>query len=158
MVWLRLAQTLAATSADHTMAAAYNAYVKSVNPVERANALFIIGRDYDRHDQLKDALAVFQAGLVLTKAPAVAERVDQLKRLVAFRVTKVDIQAEADAPRACLRLNEKIAPKADLSYGTFLRSEPALDGIVTPRGDTLCPDGLKHGETYQIEPPARFPP
>src|SRR5437763_8598973 len=157
LVWLRLAQNLAATGDDHTMAAAYNAYVKSVDPVERANALFIIGRDYDRHDQLKDALAVFQAGLALTKAPAVAERVDQLKRLVAFRVTKVDIQAEADAPRACLRLNEKIAPKADLSYGAFVRSEPALDGIVTARGDTLCLDGLKHGETYQIELLAGFP-
>ena len=70
LVWLRLAQNLAATGDDHTMAAAYNAYVKSVDPVERANALFIIGRDYDRHDQLKDALAAFNAGLALTKAPA----------------------------------------------------------------------------------------
>jgi len=143
LVWLRLAQNLAATGDDHTMAAAYNAYVKSVDPVERANALFIIGRDYDRHDQLKDALAVFQAGLALTKASAVAERVEQLKQLVAFRVTKLDIQAEADAPRVCLRMNEKIAPKADLSYGAFVRTEPALDGIVTARGDTLCLDGLK---------------
>src|SRR5436190_2851160 len=157
LVWLRLAQNLPATADDHMMAAAYNAYVKSVDPVERANALFIIGRDYGRHDQLKDALAVFQGGLALTKAPAVAERVEQLKRLVAFRVTKVDIQAEADTPRACLRLNEKIAPKADLSYGAFVRSEPALDGIVTARGDTLCLDGLKHGETYQIELLAGFP-
>jgi uncharacterized protein YfaS (alpha-2-macroglobulin family) len=157
LVWLRLAQSLAAAGDDHTLAAAYNAYVKSVDPVERGTALFIIGRDYDRHDQLKDALAVFNAGLALTKAPAVAERVEQLKRLVAFRVTKVEIQAEADSPRACLRLNEKIAPKADLSYGTFVRSEPALDGIVTARGDTLCLDGLKHGETYQIELLAGFP-
>src|SRR5438067_3375207 len=157
LVWLRLAQNLAAAGNDHTMAAAYNAYVKSVDPVERANALFIIGRDYDRHDQLKDALAAFNAGLALTKAPAVAERVEQLKRLVAFRVTKVDIQAEADTPRACLRLNEKIALKADLSYGAVVRSVPALDGIVPARGDTRCLDVLKHGETYQIELLAGFP-
>jgi len=38
-----------------------------------------------------------------------------------------------------------------------VRSEPALDGIVTARGDTLCLDGLKHGETYQIELLAGFP-
>ena len=31
--------------------------------VERGNALFLIGRDYDRHDKQKDALAAFQAGL-----------------------------------------------------------------------------------------------
>ena len=39
------------------------------------------------------------------------------------------MQAEADTARACLRLNEKIATKSDLSYGAFVRSEPALDGI-----------------------------
>jgi len=157
LVWLRLAQSLAAAGDDHAMAAAYNAYVKSADPVERGSALFVIGRDYDRHDQLKDALAVLKAGLALTQSAAVSERVEQLKRLVAFRVMKVDVQAEADAPRACLRMNEKIAPKADLSYGAFVRSEPALDGIVTARGDTLCLDGLKHGETYQLELLAGFP-
>src|SRR5438477_1178390 len=73
LVWLRLAQNLAATGDDHTMAAAYNAYVKSVDPVERANALFIIGRDYDRHDQVMDALAVFRAGVVVPVAQPIAE-------------------------------------------------------------------------------------
>src|ERR1700730_18834972 len=48
LVWLRLAQSLAAAGDDHTPAAAYSAYVKSVDPVERSTALFIIGRDYDR--------------------------------------------------------------------------------------------------------------
>ena len=40
------------------MPSAYNAYRKSTDPVERGNALFIIGRDYDRHDKFKEALAV----------------------------------------------------------------------------------------------------
>ena len=66
-------------------------------------------------------------GLALTQSPPVAERVDQLKRLVAFRVTKVEIAAEADAPRACLRFNEKIATKADLSYGDYVRATPDPD-------------------------------
>src|SRR5580704_5331229 len=157
LVWLRLAQNLVAADNDRASVAAYNAYAKSTDLVERGNALFLIGRDYDRHDKQKEALAAFQAGIALTSSPAVAERIDQLKRLVAFRVTKVEVQAEADTARACLRLNEKIATKSDLSYGAFVRSEPALDGIVTARGDTLCLDGLKHGETYQVELLAGFP-
>jgi alpha-2-macroglobulin len=157
LVWLRLAQNLLAASNDHAMAAAYNAYLKSTDPVERGNALFIIGRDLDRHDKQKEALAAFQAGLAFTKSAPVAERVEQLRRLTAFRVTKVDVQAEAETPRACLRLNDKISAKSDVSYGTFVRSEPALDGIVTARGDTLCLDGLKHGQTYEIELLAGFP-
>jgi len=51
LLWLRLAQKLAAAEDDHAMAAAYNAYLKSQDPVERGVALFIIGRDYDRHDR-----------------------------------------------------------------------------------------------------------
>src|ERR1700726_3748838 len=157
LVWLRLAQNELAAEDDHAMPSAYNAYLKSPDPVERGVALFVIGRDYDRHDKQKETLAAFDAGLAFTRLPAIAERAEELRRLVAFRVTKVEVQAEADTARACLRFNEKIATKSDLSYGAFVRSEPALDGIVTARGDTLCLDGLKHGETYQVELLAGFP-
>jgi uncharacterized protein YfaS (alpha-2-macroglobulin family) len=158
LTWLHLAQAqLAADNEDQAMSSAYNAYRKSTDPADRGNALFIIGRDYDRHDKYKDALAVFEAGLELTKSPAVTERVAQLKVLAAFRVTKVDVEAEADAARACLRFNEPIATKGDISYGAYVRTTPNLDFIVTGRDDTICLDGLKHGETYQIELLAGFP-
>ncbi len=139
------------------MAAAYNAYRKSADPVERGNALFIIGNDYDRHDKYKEALAVFQAGLGFTQAAGVATRVDQLKALVAFRVIKVEVEAEADTARACLRFNEPIATKGDVSYAAYVRSTPELAGIVTGRGDMVCLEGLKHGETYQVSLLAGFP-
>ncbi len=157
LVWLRLAQALAEIQDDHFPASAYNAYRKSSDPVERGIALFLIGRDLDRHDKPKEALAAFEAGLALTRSANVAERVEQLRRLVAFRVTKVEITAEADTPRACLRFNEKIATGADISYGDFVRAKPDLAGIVTARGDTLCLDGLKHGETYEVELLPGFP-
>src|SRR5262245_13813303 len=44
LVWLRLAQAELAAEDDHTMASAYNAYLKSTDPVERGVALFVIGR------------------------------------------------------------------------------------------------------------------
>ncbi len=158
LVWLRLAQALLANNDDdHTMPAAYNAYRKSTDPVERGNALFVIGRDYDKHDKYKEALAAFQAGVALTASPGVAIRIDQLKALVAFRVIKVEVEAEAETARACLRFNEPIATKGDISYGAYVRSTPNLDGIVTGRGDTICLEGLKHGETYQVQLLAGFP-
>src|SRR6516162_1673776 len=51
LVWLRLAQSQLAANDDHAMASAYNTYLKSTDPVERGAALFVIGRDYDRHDK-----------------------------------------------------------------------------------------------------------
>src|SRR5271163_4640512 len=78
LVWLRLAQAqLDNDDEDHAMASAYNAYRKSTDPVERGNALFIIGRDYDKHDKYKEALAVFEAGLGFTPSAGVATRIDQ---------------------------------------------------------------------------------
>src|SRR6516225_6079049 len=151
LIWLRLAQSELAANDDHTMASAYNAYLKSTDPVERGSALFVIGRDYDRHDKEKEALAAFNAGLGFTHLPAIVERADELRRLVAFRVTKVEVQAEAETARACLRFNEQVSAKADISYGAYVRSEPKLDGIVTARGDTLCLDGLKHGAIYNVD-------
>src|SRR5262249_27485376 len=69
LVWLRLAQAqIANGDENHAMSSAYNAYRKSTDPVERGNALFIIGRDYDNHDKYKEALEVFEAGLTFTKS------------------------------------------------------------------------------------------
>lgn len=157
LVWLRLAQAMAGNGNDGVQLPAYIAYRKSTDPVERGVALFLIGQDFDRHDQFKEALAAMQAGLALTKSPAVSERVEQLRRLVALRVTKVEIKAEADTPRACLRFNEAIAERPDLHYGDYIKATPELPGIVTGRGDTLCLNGLKHGENYEIELLAGFP-
>src|SRR6516165_6984129 len=157
LVWLRLAQSELAANDDHVMASAYNAYLKSTDPVERGTALFVIGRDYDRHDKQKEALAAFDAGLGFTRLPAIAERAEELRRLVAFRVAKVEVQAEAEWGRTCLRFNEPIGIKGDISYSSYVRSEPKLEGIVTARGDTLCLDGMKHGGIYNIEILAGLP-
>ncbi|MGE5271093.1 MAG: MG2 domain-containing protein [Thiohalocapsa sp.] len=157
LVWLRLAQALAGAQNDHVRVAAYNAYRKSTDPVERGVALFLIAQDYDRHQQFKEALAAFQAGLRFTQSAPVAERVEQLRRLVAFRVTKVELAAEAESPRVCLRFNEKIAVRPDLHYGDYVHTTPELGGIVTARGDTLCLNGLKHGQSYEVELLAGFP-
>src|SRR3984893_6366081 len=151
LVWLRLAQSELAARDDHAMASAYNAYLKSTDPVERGAALFVIGRDYDRHDKQKEELAAFDAGLAFPRLPAIAERAEELRRLVAFRVTKVEVQAEAEWGRACLRFNETVEHKGDGSYASFVRSQPPLDGIVTARGDTMCLDGMKHGGIYDVE-------
>ena len=78
LTWLRLAQSEFAIQNDHAMASAYNAYLKSADPVERGAALFVIGRDYDRHDEQKEALAAFEAGIRFTRLPAIAERAREL--------------------------------------------------------------------------------
>ncbi|HEX5318023.1 MAG TPA: alpha-2-macroglobulin [Stellaceae bacterium] len=156
-VWLRLAQAQAGAGDDQPMVSAYAAYTRLTDKADKGEALFIIARDLDRHDKQKEALAVFRAGLALSNSPVIAERIAQLERLTAYRVTKVQVESEADVPNICLRLNDKIATKGDISYAAYVRSEPNVDGIVTGRGDTVCLDGLKHGATYDIKLLSGFP-
>lgn len=156
-VWLNLALAQFAVRDDHAMTSAYAAYQRANDPAVKADALFVIGRDLDRHDKFKDALAVFRTGLGLVKSPVIAERVAQLERLVAFHVVKVEVDSEQDVPRLCLRLNDRISINTDVSYGAYVRSEPNVDGVVTGRGDTVCLDGLKHGETYDVSLLTGFP-
>ncbi|HVC51463.1 MAG TPA: MG2 domain-containing protein [Stellaceae bacterium] len=157
VTWLHLAQAQYGAQDDHAMASAYNAYLRATDKADRAGALFVIGRDLDRHSKFKEALTVFRAGLAINPSPAVAERVTQLERLAAYRVTKVEIQSEADVPSVCLRLNEPISTAPGISFNEFIRSEPQVDGIVTGRGDTVCVNGLKHGGDYRIQLLAGFP-
>src|SRR5260370_21391108 len=100
LVCLRLAQAEFAAQDDHAMVSAYNAYLKSTDPVERGVALFVIGRDYDRHDKQKEALAAFDAGLKFAQSAPVAERAEELRRLVAFPVPNVAVRARAQAGRS----------------------------------------------------------
>jgi tetratricopeptide (TPR) repeat protein len=132
LVWLRLAQNELAAQDDHAMASAYNAYTKSTDPVERGVALFIIGRDYDCHDKQKEALAAFDAGLGFTRLPSIAERAEELRRLVAFRVTKVEVQAEAEWGRACLRFNEPIGTRAIFHTAPSCAASPSWRASSPP--------------------------
>src|SRR5439155_20978443 len=128
LVWLRLAQSELAAQDEPAMASAYTAYLKSTDPIERGAALFVIGRDYDRHDKQKEALAAFEAGLGFTRLSAIVERVEELRRLVAFRVTKVEVQAEADAARACLRFNGRVGTRCGISFSACVRSDLTVEG------------------------------
>src|SRR5262249_14845808 len=59
--------------------------------------------------------------------------------------------------RFCLRFNEKVATRSDITYGGFVRTEPNLDAVVTARDDTLCINGLPHGGTHDVEVLAGLP-
>jgi hypothetical protein len=156
-IWLSLAEAQYQSGNDHTQASAYLAYTRLTDKADKAEALFVIARDLDHHDALKDALAVYRAGLALAKPADAVERAAQLERLTAYRVTKVSVESEADVLSACLQLNENLSIKPDVSYGAYVRTEPAAEGIVTGRGDTICVGGLKHGGNYAVKLLSGFP-
>lgn len=63
--WVELARALEQTRNDRASAAAHVALGKARTPVDRANALYIVARQFDRATRQRDALAVFDAAIAL---------------------------------------------------------------------------------------------
>ena len=140
------------------MASAYNAYLKSTDPVERGAALFVIGRDYDRHDKHKEALAAFEAGLAFTQLAG--DRRARRGAAPARRLPRHQGRGRRPRPKrrapACAS-TRRSRPRATSPTAPLCAASRTLDGIVTARGDTMCLDGMKHGGVYSVEVLAGLP-
>ena len=53
MIWLRLSQAQYGQSGDNVMATAYMAYTRLSDKPNKAEALFVIGRELDRHREIQ---------------------------------------------------------------------------------------------------------
>ncbi|MGE0725274.1 MAG: MG2 domain-containing protein [Alphaproteobacteria bacterium] len=155
--WLELARMLEAASNDRAKAAAYVALGKAAGPADRANALYVIARMTDRAGDQRAALRIYDIAVALAPTDAAVKRRDELRRLVAFRVVGLTVNAEADQPQACLRFNYELTRAKGFAFGDFVRSEPPFRGEVSGRGNSLCVDGLAHGQVYVLTVRAGLP-
>lgn len=155
--WLELARALEQVRNDRAAAAAHVALGKARTPVERANALYVVARQFDRASRQRDALAVYDAAIALAPVETAVKRRDELKRLVAFRVLGVTVTAETEQPQICLRFNYELTKAKGFAFSDYVRSEPALRGDVSGRGTNLCVDGVAHGQVYVLTVRAGLP-
>ncbi|WP_374446787.1 alpha-2-macroglobulin [Stella sp.] len=148
--WLELARALEQARNDRAAAAARVALDKARVPVDRANALYVLARQFDRGGRQRDALAVYDAAIALAPAEAAVKRRDELKRIVAFRVVGVTVTAETEQPQICLRFNYELTRTKGFAFQDYVRSEPEVRGDVSGRGTNLCVDGVAHGQVYVL--------
>ncbi|MCC7272981.1 MAG: alpha-2-macroglobulin family protein, partial [Alphaproteobacteria bacterium] len=155
--WLELARAHEQARNDRAAAAAYAALTRARAPADRANALYVIARHYDRASEPRRALAVYDVAVALAPTEAGVKRRDELKRIVAFRILGVTVTAETEQPQVCLRFNYDLTKAKGFNFGDYVRSEPALRGEVTARGTNLCVDGVAHGQVYVLTIRAGLP-
>ncbi|MGE0716158.1 MAG: MG2 domain-containing protein [Alphaproteobacteria bacterium] len=155
--WLELARAHEQTRNDRAAAAAYAALGKARTPVDRANALYVIARHYDRASEQRTALRVYEAAVAASPTEAGVRRRDELKRIVAFRILGVTVTAETEQPQVCMRFNYDLTKQKGFNFSDYVRSEPAVRGEVTARGTNLCVDGVAHGQVYVMTVRAGLP-
>jgi uncharacterized protein YfaS (alpha-2-macroglobulin family) len=65
-----------------------------------------------------------------------------------MRFANVDVDADADSPRACFVFTRKLAERGAVRYGDYLRFEPEIKAEVSAQGRRLCVSGFAHGSVY----------
>ncbi|MCC2113480.1 MAG: alpha-2-macroglobulin family protein, partial [Hyphomicrobiales bacterium] len=66
-----------------------------------------------------------------------------------FRLLDYSVDSDAASPRACLQFSENLS-KATADFAPFIAVSGIEAPVVTAENASLCVDGLKHGDRYEI--------
>jgi hypothetical protein len=115
-------------------------------------ALLLIAEALSRLERPAQQIAALEA--VVQRAPGQrihAEALAAARRAAGLLVARINTEAEAEPPRACLAFTVPPSRRADWQPQDWLRAEPALpDLAVTREGDQLCAIGLPLGRTTRL--------
>ncbi|HZH47389.1 MAG TPA: MG2 domain-containing protein, partial [Roseococcus sp.] len=115
-------------------------------------ALLLIAEALSRLERPAQQIAALEA--VVQRAPGQrihAEALAAARRAAGLLVARINTEAEAEPPRACLAFTVPPSRRADWQPQDWLRADPPLpDLAVTREGDQLCAIGLPLGRTTRL--------
>lgn len=128
--------------------AAYRAYVVAkANPAKLA-ALEILGTALARNDRPEMALEAYRVAAGIAGGNAYAEQIADLEEATRFRVTNAYANEDADTPALCLEFYHDLNPTT--RYEDYVEVSPKFDGAMVVREKTLCIEGARFGEAYEV--------
>jgi uncharacterized protein YfaS (alpha-2-macroglobulin family) len=164
--WLRLAKAVVqiragdererTTLLERSAAAAYIAYLRSSDPAQNAESLFVISRSFAERQLWRPALDAMRASLDVREVADVRLEYERMREDHGFRLLDYSVDADSASPRACFQFSEDLAGRRiDLSPFVAVSGQdrPAL----TSDARQICVEGLKHGEHYSITLRAGLP-
>ncbi len=129
--------------------AAWRAFTTADDAPGEISALLVLAEALRARGQ--DAPAVQALEQVVQRAPddaGYARLLADAQRAAGMQVSKVDVEGEADPPRACIRFTAPPSRRADFVPQDWVRLDPPVAGAaVTREGDALCVSGLPSGAT-----------
>ena len=159
-LWLRLAEAWNRYDArDHQGAmAAVNAYRIATDDRARLSAISLIAPWLERRRDWQTAIAAYREWTRLDPASsAVADRFDLLRRSHGFRVLTTNVSADQERPRLCLIFSEPLANPRRTAFADYIRVTPEDPVEIVATESSLCVDGVRHGESYELNALAGLP-
>lgn len=128
--------------------AAWRAYELAGNADQKVAALDILGTAAERSDNARAALEAYRLAASLKNSPEIAERVAALEEATRFRVTNAFAQTDSDAPSICLTFYKDLVPTT--RFEDYIEIAPKFDAAFVPKGNTLCIEGARFGQAYEV--------
>ncbi|MGE0735757.1 MAG: alpha-2-macroglobulin [Alphaproteobacteria bacterium] len=132
------------------VAAAYLAYLTADSEARKAGALFYIGYHFEALRAFEQAMLAYEAGLEIDSNDQIENRLKQLAAQYRMTLKRVYAESDSEQPRVCLEFSRPLAPRDKVKFEDFVRFQPAIKANFVPTGQTLCAEGVVHGQTYQV--------
>ncbi|MBB5752351.1 alpha-2-macroglobulin family protein [Prosthecomicrobium pneumaticum] len=129
-------------------AAVIAAYLRMTGPAERAQALALLGRAFEKRGEGRMALKAYRASRGLEADAAVAADYERALEQYGFRVVSNEVDADSASPRLCIVFSDSLKPGAPIA--DFVTVEGGTGLAIEPRDNQVCVEGLKHGGRYTV--------
>jgi alpha-2-macroglobulin len=124
--------------------ASYIAYLRSVSPVQRGEALSVLGSALVRFGSTRAGIDAYRAATAAYPAPALVAAFEDAKLKYGFRVLDYVVNADAADPRVCVQFSEDLK-RGRIDFMPFVTVDGGAPAAVQANGRELCVDGLKRG-------------
>ncbi|MHA6728882.1 alpha-2-macroglobulin family protein [Devosia sp. A369] len=152
-------QTQGETSGDLAQvatSAAMNAFLRSSDKQDRADALAALANGLEYREYWRQAIASYRLSLSLAPNAAVATHLEDVVAQHGFRVTNHVVDADAAAPRVCAEFSDPL-PYGHTDLSAFVVVADTPQAAVEPEQQQICVEGLQHGGRYSIRLRAGLP-
>ncbi len=136
--------------------AAILAYELSRTASTRAHALVVLAKALENRSQYRPALEAYKKSLELKNSEEVAAAYKELREKRGFRVTGNSVEADEAAPSICVTFSEDLV-KSGVDYSSFVTLDGKSSGAIEASGQSICAQGLEHGNTYRLTLRAGLP-
>ena len=142
--------------AQTATSAAMNAFLRSSEKQDRADALAALSNGLEFRESWREAIASYRLSLDLAPNDAVAAHLDEIVAEHGFRIVSHEVDAEAASPRVCAVFSDPLPlDQGDLSAYVVVADAPQAS--VETEQEQICVEGLDHGGRYSIRLRAGLP-
>ena len=134
--------------ADRALRASANGYLRASSAGQSAAALIEMSQALERVNRGRDTIRALRLAQSVQPRPDIAESLEAAIQKYGFRVADTRVESDAAAPRICVEFSEDLI-RAGQDYAPFVGLPDERLAVVV-EGQSLCLDGVEHGERYRF--------